>query len=141
MGKKRKGKAPKRNKKYLENRFLERLQYFFPDLPAPSREYRFHRKRLFRFDFAWVNLKIAIEIQGGSFIKKGGHNSAIGQARDCEKQRLATRAGWRVFPFNTHELQEKYNKKYRKKVLDDNVLFMGEYIEREIHRARKTNNR
>jgi hypothetical protein len=25
--------------------------------------------------------------------------------------------------------------------LDDNVLFMGEYIEREIHRARKTNNR
>ena len=154
MAKKRAKRGPrkpkqKKDKKFLENLFLERLLEMFPDLPPPEREFKFHRRRKWRFDFAWVDLKIAVEIQGGAFQFRGGrggrgsggHNTAMGQSKDYEKYRIATRGGWRIFPYNTHDLQEKYNEKHRKKVLKDHILFMGEYIEREIKRARKTNNR
>ncbi len=34
-------------------------------LPKPAREYRFHRERRWRFDFAWPDYKVAVEVEGG----------------------------------------------------------------------------
>ena len=35
-------------------------------LPAPVREYRFDPKRKWRLDFAWPELRLAAEVDGGN---------------------------------------------------------------------------
>ena len=67
-------------------------------LDVPKAEYRFLKKRRFRFDFAWPSLKIAIEIEGGVW-SGGRHTRGAGYSRDIEKYNLATRAGWKVYRF------------------------------------------
>jgi hypothetical protein len=64
-------------------------------LPAPAREYRFHHKRLWRFDLAWPEIKLAIEIDGN-----GRHNTVAGMANDDEKLNEAQILGWHVLRFN-----------------------------------------
>ena len=34
-------------------------------LPAPVREHRFHQVRRLRFDYAWIEHKVALEVEGG----------------------------------------------------------------------------
>lgn len=64
-------------------------------LPKPAREYRFHPERRWRFDFAWPQRKVALEIEGGT--RSGGrHVRGDGFAADCEKYNTATILGWRV---------------------------------------------
>ena len=62
------------------------------------REYRFHPKRRWRFDFAWVEAKVALEFNGGVF-KYGRHNRALGYLGDLEKLNTAQSLGWRVFQY------------------------------------------
>jgi very-short-patch-repair endonuclease len=85
----------------LEKQFLMTIT----GLPQPEREHRFHPIRRWRFDFAYVAQKLAIEVQGGSFVK-GGHNRAGHQASDCEKFNEAQLLGWRVLQFNTVQMKE-----------------------------------
>ena len=87
-------------KSKLEERFYRAWKKRFPGLPKPKRQLRFHPTRRWRFDFSWPKQKLAVEIQGGSFMF-GGHNRGMGQAKDYEKQREAVRLGWRVLPFGT----------------------------------------
>jgi very-short-patch-repair endonuclease len=63
------------------------------------REYRFHPVRKFRFDFAWPERKIAVEIDGGTWAR-GRHTQGAGFARDAVKNNLALMDGWRVFHFD-----------------------------------------
>lgn len=42
---------------------------------------------------------ILIEIQGGVYMTKGGHNTGNGITRDCEKANLATLHGYRTLFF------------------------------------------
>ena len=66
-------------------------------LPEPVAEFRFHATRRWRFDFAWPNLKLAVEIDGGAFIPGGSrHTRGAGYRADCEKLAEAAIAGWRV---------------------------------------------
>jgi very-short-patch-repair endonuclease len=68
-------------------------------------EHKFHPVRHWRFDFAHVATKIAIEIEGGSGLVKtktgkrvlGHHVQKEGYQNDCEKYNEATRLGWKVF--------------------------------------------
>lgn len=64
-------------------------------LPEWKREYKFHPKRKFRFDFAFLPFKLGVEVQGGTH-KGGRHTTGVGYARDCEKLNLACIQGWRV---------------------------------------------
>lgn len=64
-------------------------------MPEPDREVELIPGRKFRWDFAWPAHRLAVEVQGGEWMAKGGHNSAQGLQRDCEKLALATLAGWR----------------------------------------------
>jgi very-short-patch-repair endonuclease len=67
-------------------------------IPAPVREHRFCPPRRFRFDFAWPEQKLAVEVDGGSWIA-GRHNRGAGFAKDAEKANLAVLHGWRVLHF------------------------------------------
>ncbi len=68
-------------------------------LPTPSREFKFHEKRKWRFDFAFPELLWAIEVHGGGW-NNGGHNrNPIVMWRDYEKLNAAQELGWRVLQF------------------------------------------
>ena len=54
--------------------------------------------RLFRFDRAWPDHKVAVEIQGGVWMPKSAHNTGSGIERDCLKLSMAAALGWRVLP-------------------------------------------
>jgi hypothetical protein len=61
-------------------------------------EYAFYPKRRFRSDFAHINSKVLIDIQGGVWMKgKSKHSSGVGISRDCEKLFLASSSGYITF--------------------------------------------
>src|SRR4051812_36399233 len=62
-------------------------------LPAPVAEHRFHPSRRWRFDVAWPDRMIALEIDGGTW-SGGRHSRGDGYERDCEKANEAVIAGW-----------------------------------------------
>ncbi len=64
-------------------------------LPEPEREFRFHNTRRWRFDFAWPDKKIAIEVQGGLW-RGGSHVTSRGVSRDIEKHNHAVELGWTI---------------------------------------------
>lgn len=69
-----------------------------------KREYKFHPKRKWRFDFANTDKKIAIECEGG--IHSGGrHVRAKGFEGDCEKYNEAVKMGWRILRFTSNMIQ------------------------------------
>ena len=67
-------------------------------LPKPQVEYRFHPTRRWRFDYAWPDLKLAVEYEGGTW-SGGRHTRALGYAKDCEKYNEAALLGWKVFRY------------------------------------------
>lgn len=66
-----------------------------------QREYRFSQDREWRFDFAYVDQKIAIEIEGGTKYGKSRHSRGEGFKADCEKYNTAALLGWAVYRFTT----------------------------------------
>jgi len=72
-------------------------------LPAPEREYRFDSERRWRFDFAWPSLKIAVEVEGGVWMR-GRHVRPVGYLADLEKYNRAVVLGWRVLRYVPHQL-------------------------------------
>lgn len=38
-----------------------------PEAPQPEREYRFHDQRRWRFDYAFIDQRVAIELEGGIY--------------------------------------------------------------------------
>jgi hypothetical protein len=87
----------------LTDRFL--LQIVAIGLPRPEAEYHFAPQvdgrpaRKWRFDFAWPDALVAVEIQGGTWVAKGSagyHGSGRGIEQDAEKLNAAVAIGWRV---------------------------------------------
>jgi hypothetical protein len=74
-------------------------------LPPPTREHRFHGERKWRFDFAWVDEKIAAECEGAIYMN-GRHTRGSGFEKDCEKYNAAMLMGWRVFKFTSRMVKE-----------------------------------
>jgi very-short-patch-repair endonuclease len=66
------------------------------DLPEPRAEYVFHESRKWRFDFAFPELKVAVEYDGGVFDGLPSHSSVSGILRDIEKINEAQLSGWTV---------------------------------------------
>lgn len=64
-------------------------------IPTAVAEYRFHESRRWRFDFAWPDHRLALEIEGGVWTR-GRHFRGKGAMADMEKYNEATLAGWRV---------------------------------------------
>jgi len=75
-------------------------------LPAPVREHRFHATRKWRFDYAWVQSRVALEVEGGIWTG-GRHTSGAGFQKDMEKYNAAALAGWRVFRVTPSSLRSR----------------------------------
>ena len=69
----------------------------------PVREHRFHPIRKWRFDYAFPELKIAIECDGGVWTG-GRHNRPTGYLKDMEKFNTAAEMGWVVLKFTPQQL-------------------------------------
>ncbi len=68
-------------------------------------EYRFDRKRKWRFDVAFPAVKVAIEIEGGVW-NYGRHNRAAGFLKDLEKYNSAAEQGWRILRYTWDEIEK-----------------------------------
>lgn len=66
----------------------------------PEREYRFHGERKWRVDFAFPGIRLAVEIEGGTW-SGGRHTRGAGYEADLEKYNALAMAGWRVLRFTT----------------------------------------
>lgn len=64
-------------------------------LPEPTTEHRFHPKRKWRFDYAWPDVRLALEVEGGVWTG-GRHTRGSGFLGDMEKYNAAAAMGWRV---------------------------------------------
>jgi hypothetical protein len=52
----------------LESRLAHAIQA--AGLPTPEREHRFHETRQWRMDFAWPEALVALEVEGGTWVKR-----------------------------------------------------------------------
>lgn len=64
-------------------------------LPKPVPQYVCVPDRRWRFDLAWPEKLLAVEVQGGIWTA-GAHARGKGIERDCEKISTAVAHGWRV---------------------------------------------
>jgi len=72
-------------------------------------EYKFCDDRKWRFDFAEVPHKVAIEIEGMVYRGRGRHQSASGYRKDCEKYNYAAVHDWIVVRFTQQDIRtDKY---------------------------------
>jgi len=70
-----------------------------------EREFRFHPTRKWRFDFAILPYKLAIEVEGITFygknkngsMKLGRHQTGKGIEADLEKYGEAMKLGWNIY--------------------------------------------
>ena len=78
-------------------------------------EHRFDVTRKWRFDYAHLKLRIAVEIEGGVW-SEGRHLRGKGFINDMEKYNKATILGWKVL---------RYTPQQTDKMVDDLSNFLG----------------
>jgi hypothetical protein len=76
-------------------------------LPPHVAELAFAKPRQWRFDFAWPELLLAVEVEGGTWSKDGKsrHTTGSGFAKDCEKYNSAALLGWKVLRFPSDQVR------------------------------------
>ena len=72
-------------------------------LPAPVSEHKFCPTRRWRFDYAFIESRVAVECEGGVWIG-GRHTSGSGFVKDCEKYSEAAALGWRIIRVQPKDL-------------------------------------
>ena len=85
--------------------FLHYWKLLFPLDPVPVAEYRFHPVRKWRFDFAFVDQRVAVEVEGNAWNVAGGGRHM--QDSDLEKYNEAAAMGWFVFRFSPGMLKSE----------------------------------
>jgi len=91
-----------------------------------EREYKFPcedmsgKRHTYRVDFALPSLRIFVEVQGGIYMRRSGHNSPAGLKRDYNKCNLAQLAGWRYLQFTADDVNDG-------KAVDMVIRFMEAY--------------
>ena len=72
------------------------LKWFAEHRLFPVAEHKFDAGRRWRFDFAWPEEKVALEVQGG-LLSGGRHSRGPALLKEHEKLNAAARQGWRIF--------------------------------------------
>jgi len=87
-------------------------------LPAGAvTEFRFHKRRRWRFDYAWPRWRIALEVEGGIYGRGkqcpacgrravAGHTSIERLKTDMEKYNAAVIGGWRILRVTPQQLAD-----------------------------------
>lgn len=69
----------------------------------PLTEHKFHDTRRWRFDYAWPEHQVALEVEGGVWVG-GRHTSGAGFVKDMEKYNEAACMGWRIIRCQPRQL-------------------------------------
>lgn len=96
----------------LELRFEQQLQTH--RVRSWIAEYYFEKNRDWRFDFAWPDVKVAVEIQGGAHRIKGKFKA------DLEKRAAALLAGWSVLELGRDRVRSEQGIAWLKELLREN---------------------
>lgn len=110
---------------HLEQDFLELWETFYPQQRVDS-SYRFLKgfdlskydfsglevKPGWSLDIAHVPSKTAVEINGGAWMKRGGHNTGKGLIRDWGKMAIATLEGWAVITISGETINDFWVKQF-----------------------------
>lgn len=97
-------------------------------MPIP--EYRFNRGRSqHRFDFAWPELKLAVEMEGGVF-SNGGHTRGSGYIKNLLKYNLAAELGWLVLRYHETTIEA---------IAQVERVYMARMLEREAEKLANLN--
>jgi len=87
------------------NLFLSIIQE--SGLPSPELELRFHPQRKWRFDYAWPEKKVAMEVEGVLYrVRIGRHQRGLGYEADCEKYAEALVLGWKVLRVTPGQIRD-----------------------------------
>lgn len=92
------------------------MQWTAYEIPAPQTEFEFHPTRNWRFDYAWTDAFVSVEIEGAVWVR-GRHTRGAGFVRDMEKYNAAAKLGWRVFRFTPDQLRSGAAQMFIKEVL------------------------
>ena len=83
------------------NLFIALVQKELDVIVTP--EYRFDDTRKWRIDYAIIDHKIAIEVEGGAWTR-GRHTRGAGFIADMDKYNELTRHGWRLIRVTPQKL-------------------------------------
>ena len=83
----------------------------------PNREYKFHPVRKWRFDFAFLDVLVAVEVEGGVW-SGGRHGTGTGFTADCEKYAEAALLGWHILRFTPAMVKSGYAIDTTKKLIE-----------------------
>lgn len=86
-----------------EMKLYTRLQH--AGLPLGVGQHRFVEGRMYRFDRAWADQRVAVEVQGGIWTG-GRHARGSGIAAECVKLSIAASLGWRVLLVTTDMIED-----------------------------------
>ena len=81
--------------------FLKYLRQTFPHTRV-VKEYSFHDTRKWRFDYAFPDQRVAVEVDGAVWAQ-GRHNRPVGYIADMEKLNTAASMGWLVLRITTDD--------------------------------------
>jgi very-short-patch-repair endonuclease len=93
-------------------------------IPPPIAEYKFHPTRKWRIDFAFPEIKLAIEIEGAVW-SFGRHNHPSGFIKDIEKYNALTELGWHLLRYQPKKID--FN---QIKIVYDNLVQLKDFNER-----------
>lgn len=110
-------KSPQPAKKHIDLGAIFLLGVRAFRMPTPIREHRFHSRRMWRFDFAWPELMIAVEIEGGTTIN-GAHVRPAGYRKDCQKYNEAALLGWKVIRGDSKMVKDGTLLQFAKRALE-----------------------
>jgi len=84
----------------LEAQFIRMWDMYSQSCTEPMvTEYRFAPPRMWRFDFAFPSVQVAVEIEGAIWTG-GRHTRGGGYEKDTEKYNAAVMEGWRVLRYS-----------------------------------------
>ena len=89
-------------KKEPMSHYHQTLELIFKSLHLePEKEYRFHKTRRWRIDYAFPAIKLAVEYEGMAYNGgKSRHSTITGMTGDMEKYNELVIAGWKLIRVN-----------------------------------------
>lgn len=74
--------------------------------PEPVAEQRLVPGRRFSCDLVWPEARLVVEVQGGVWLRRGGHTGGRAQIDDMEKLNLVQLAGFRVLQVTPQQVTD-----------------------------------